>query len=329
MGATSKIEWTDASWNPIRARNRATGKVGWHCTHASEGCRNCYAEGFNARLGTGQAYTAQAEKLVEVFADQRVLQDPLKWARARRIFVGSMTDLFADFVGEPMLDQVFSTMLRADHHIYQLLTKRPVRMATYLHRRMAQDPRGKAATPPAHIWVGASAEDQYTLDRRLAVLRATPAAVRFLSLEPLLGPIDRLPLEGIDLVIVGGESGRNARPMHPEWVRRIRDICAAAGVAFFFKQWGEWAPICALTEAQSERAYFPASQVNPERRRRWRVDQVVMHADGSIHRGYGPEVYAAGSGAMLTLRLGKHATGHVLDGRVHQAMPELAKSEAA
>jgi protein gp37 len=215
---SSAIEWTDATWNPV------TG-----CTKISHGCDNCYAERFSERFRgvprhpfeTGFDLTLRPERL----------EHPLNWKRPRMIFVNSMSDLFHKEISHSFIDRVFNTMERADWHKFQILTKRSSLMARYLKARY-----GSGAVP-AHIWCGVSVEDAQA-KTRIAHLRGAPAAMRFLSLEPLLGSLGRLDLDGIDWVIAGGESGPGARPMHADWVREIRDQCLTQGAAFFFKQWG-------------------------------------------------------------------------------------------
>ncbi len=379
MADASRIEWTDATWNPIRARNLVTGKLGWHCTHVSEGCRNCYAEPINRRLGTGLEFKPQLlGRGLEVFLDEAMLRAPLRWKKPRRIFVGSMSDLFGEFVTDAMLDRIFAVMALCPQHTFQVLTKRAARMRRYvrelvdaptwtdfaarertLSAAIAMGGQAVPATwprwPLQNVWKGVSAEDQAAADERIPELLRTPAAVRFVSNEPALGPVDytRLStlqfrgaellnaltgeltglfgdpcateLARLDLVIAGGESGPHARPMHPDWPRQIRDACAAAGTAFFFKQWGEWAPVCAIDD--TDRHYRPAPVRHPEASRRCKVDQLVMHRDGRILRGHEMstfEAYAVGSGAMLTMRVGKKAAGRLLDGVEHNAMPAVA-----
>ena len=222
MGDKSAIEWTDATWNPV------TG-----CTKISRGCDNCYAERFAERFRgvpghpfeTGFDLTLRPERLAK----------PLAWKWPRTIFVNSMSDLFHKEVPRPFIDGVFDTMERADWHIFQVLTKRSSPMSRYLQSRYGT---GKA---PAHIWCGVSVEDA-PAKSRITHLRAAPASIRFLSLEPLIGPLGRLELGGIDWVIVGGESGPGSRPIDADWVRGIRDQCLAQGAAFFFKQWGGMRP---------------------------------------------------------------------------------------
>ncbi len=291
MADNTPIEWTDASWNPVRARNLETGKVGWFCTHASDGCRFCYAETFNRRLGTGIDYRAQDRDKVEIFLDEKTLQQPLHWRRPRRIFTLSMSDLFGEFIDDEWIDRVFAVMALCPQHTFQVLTKRAGRMREYAlaHNGMGNGPicrainaipaglgnrHGALEMPLPNVWLGVSVEDQPRADERIPLLLDTPAAKRFLSCEPLLGPIDLtrlcvlpqkpgsiragihvdalrnkhcesgLPrgLGGIDWIICGGESGPGARPMDPVWARSLRDQCQAAGTAFFMKQWGEWHP---------------------------------------------------------------------------------------
>ncbi|HYR93267.1 MAG TPA: phage Gp37/Gp68 family protein [Methylomirabilota bacterium] len=218
MSDGSPIEWTDATWNPT------TG-----CTKVSQGCKHCYAETLAKRLqAMGSANYRNGFRLT---LQPQMLPLPLKWKGRRRIFVNSMSDLFHQLVPDTYLDQVFDVMDEASWHIFQVLTKRPQRMAEYIARRYG------ASGAPAQIWVGTSIEDQ-RVAARLVDLARTPAATRFLSCEPLIGPLIDLDLSGIHWVIVGGESGGGHRPMSAAWVRQIRRQCRAAGVAFFFKQWG-------------------------------------------------------------------------------------------
>jgi len=321
MGSKTSIEWTrgddgsaGATWNPIRARNLATGKIGWHCEHVSEGCRNCYSESMNRRLGTGLDFKPGHRADVENFLDERMLLAPLRWKKPRRIFVNSMTDTFAEFVKDEWIDRMFAVMALCPQHTFQVLTKRPERMLAYIaHPDHAvrwfriiddewalanQDLSFERVTPNAilsNVWVGVSAEDQTAADERIPLLLQTRAAVRFVSLEPLLGPIDLVqckavtietpvmkPAGCIDWVIVGGESGPHARPMNPQWARDIRDQCKAASVAFFHKQNGEYASV---SEVEGEGAHFHFD-------------------DGRTVR-----------------RVGKKAAGRLLDGRTHDEMP--------
>jgi protein gp37 len=222
MADQSEIEWTDATWNPV------TG-----CTKISAGCDNCYAERFAERFrGTpGHPF----ELGFDLTLRPERLQRPLSWSRPRMIFVNSMSDLFHKDVPTAFVDEVFDTMERAHWHQFQMLTKRSSLMRDYLGRRYAR------RLPPAHVWFGVSVEDSARLSR-VRHLQQSPAGVRFISVEPLLAPVGQLDLSGIDWVIVGGESGPRARPMHAEWVREVRDQCVAAAVPFFFKQWGGFRP---------------------------------------------------------------------------------------
>jgi protein gp37 len=210
----SKIEWTDATWNPV------TG-----CTKISPGCKNCYAERMAERLkAMGQRNYANGFDLT---LQPHMLELPLHWKKSRMIFVNSMSDLFHEDVPESYIHQVFDVMRRAHWHQFQVLTKRCVR----LYELAPQLPW------PPNIWMGVSVESPGYI-YRISHLCLTPAKVRFLSLEPLLGPLPNLNLRGIAWVIVGGESGPSARPIDPVWVRDIRDQCLTAKVPFFFKQWG-------------------------------------------------------------------------------------------
>ena len=265
MGDKSKIEWTEATWNPV---------VG--CAKVSEGCRNCYAMRVAHRLaGMGQEryknLTVLRQSGVEwngtVRTVPQALEIPLRWKRPRMIFVNSMSDLFHPDIPYEYIDQVFAVMALCRRHTLQVLTKQPEMMLKYMERVKALGDEWETSLsmptktkvtgiklPLPNVWLGVSVEDQKTADERIPILLKVPAAVRWLSMEPLLGPVDitsirrttagyMRPLDGrfnrIDWVVVGGESGPKARPMHPDWVRSLRDQCAAAGVPFFFKQWGD------------------------------------------------------------------------------------------
>jgi len=351
MSTDSGIEWTDATWNPV------TG-----CTRVSAGCDHCYAVPMTRRLegaargavGNG-ALRSHAQKYVgltvkngagdwhfngTVRTHDDALTVPLGWKKPKRIFVNSMSDLFHPKVPFNFIDKAFAVMALTPQHTYQILTKRPQRMAEYMNTRqsaggMVRLEPGLAPVgspdhvceawhralffwPPANVWLGCSVEDQRTADERIPHLLKCHATVRFLSCEPLLGPIDlRLP-EGcrgcnhpgnvvhretctlcdgtgqerwIDWIILGGESGPGARPMHPGWARSIRDQCAAARVAFFFKQWGAWAPV-----------------------------------DGLEWRGSRSDLYVCDWGEMGYV--GKKAAGRLLDGREHNAFPQCNRRGA-
>ncbi len=218
MAQGSGIEWTEATWNPV------TG-----CTKVSPGCKHCYAKRMAERLrAMEQANYANG---FELTVQPHMLELPLRWRKPQTIFVNSMSDLFHEEVPLDYIRRVFEVMRRADWHRFQVLTKRAERLAQLSASRSAE------LAWPENVWMGVSVEtDRYR--HRIDALRSTGAAVKFLSLEPLLGPLHDLDLIGIDWVIVGGESGPKARPMAPEWVTGIRDQCRRAGVPFFFKQWG-------------------------------------------------------------------------------------------
>src|SRR5579863_388100 len=219
MSEHSKIEWTEATWNPVRG-----------CLKISPGCKHCYAETFAERFRgvPGHPYKhgfdprLVPEKLVE----------PLSWASPKTVFVNSMSDLFQDAVPDEYINAVAEVMLRSPWHTFQVLTKRSERLERLLTGRL------RFAAAASHIWWGVSVEDKRYGVPRIAYLRSTPARMRFLSIEPLLEDLGKLELCGIDWVIVGGESGGGARPMKKEWVEAIRQACRAANTLFFFKQWG-------------------------------------------------------------------------------------------
>ena len=214
MASNSSIEWTESTWNPV------TG-----CTKVSPGCKHCYAERMAIRLaGMNQPRYRNG---FEVTLQPDLVRLPLRWRQPRTIFVNSMSDLFHKEIPESFIAEVFQTMLEAHWHTFQVLTKRADRLA---------DLRGRLPWP-INVWMGVSVESPRYVNR-IERLRAVPAAVRFLSVEPLLAPIPDPPLAEIDWVIVGGESGPGARPMSPDWVREIRDRCVENRVPFFFKQWG-------------------------------------------------------------------------------------------
>lgn len=272
MADKSNIEWTDSTWNPV------TG-----CSKVSQGCKNCYAERIWPKVEAAERMRTHWEWQKwpkRAFTDVRThpfrLEAPLHWKKPRRIFVNSMSDLFHEDVPDDFIDRVFVVMALASQHHYQILTKRPHRMRDYcssvdtlgrvtsLCAKMVADGLGSVSISNhadglsglvlENVWLGVSVEDQATADERIPLLLQTPAAVRFLSCEPLLGTIDltRVPMPdgddlgntlhnfgadcGIDWVIAGGESGPQARPSHPDWFRSLRDQCAKAGVPFFMKQ---------------------------------------------------------------------------------------------
>jgi protein gp37 len=320
MGDRTGIEWTDATWNPV------TG-----CTKVSAGCDHCYAETIASRFAGTKAFP---NGFTVTLRPDRLAQ-PLRWRRSRRVFVNSMSDLFHASVPDDYIARVFAVMAATPDHTYQLLTKRPGRMRSLLSRgelgtegfpdmvekAMAEFTHAGLETwPLPNLWVGVSVEDQRWDKVRVPVLLRTPAAVRFLSCEPLRGPIDLLgditggckaagpavthepvsyPTDygtgvehdcvhavGVDWVIAGGESGRHARPMHPDWARSLRDQCSAMGVPFLFKQWGEF-----------------VHDVGPAELSRYSYDTSL--------------------GDIGMWRVGKKRAGRLLDGRTHDEFPEV------
>jgi protein gp37 len=366
MGDKSKIEWTEATWNPI---------VG--CSVVSPGCVNCYAMKMAARIekmtpGSHYAGTTQPSRAGAVWtgkvalAPDRVLTAPLRWKRPRKIFVNSMGDLFHESVPDAWIDRVFAVMQRARRHTFQILTKQSARMRAYMSALYAdadsenrrwfdrgscwplgnRDEMARSAVAPfPNVWLGVSAEDQARADERVPDLLATPAAVRFVSAEPLLGeidfrnikPVDRYEIDALtgydfdqgtvgvrlDWIIVGGESGPHARPMHPGWSRSILAQCEAANGDFFKKQWGEWKPVSQMTEAEIDACYDPRPERHPDAARRPRVQTCVLHLDGTrFVEAAARGAYAAGSGAMAMFRVGKRRAGRRLDGVEHNGFPE-------
>lgn len=219
MSDQSRIEWTDATWNPVRG-----------CTKVSPGCKNCYAETFAERFRGVPGHPF--EQGFDLRCVPEKLPEPFRWTRPRTVFVNSMSDLFHDDIPDSYIQAVAAVMMAADWHTYQVLTKRPERMAALLRGKLRDAARSN------HIWWGVSVEDRRHGLARIPVLRKSGARVRFLSIEPLLEDLGRFSLSGIGWVIVGGESGPRARPIREEWVIRIRDACERASVPFFFKQWG-------------------------------------------------------------------------------------------
>ena len=222
MSDKSAIEWTDATWNPV------TG-----CTKITRGCDNCYAERIAERFrGTpGHPF----ENGFDLTLRPKRISQPLSWKRPRMIFVNSMSDLFHRDIPTDFIDRVFDTMEQAEHHVFQVLTKRSSLMRDYLRRRYGSE------LAPRHIWCGVSVED-HRATARIRHLQEAPISTRFLSIEPLLGPVGDIDIGGVSWVIVGGESGPGARPLNPEWVLEVRNLCERKEIPFFFKQWGGRTP---------------------------------------------------------------------------------------
>lgn len=349
MGDRSAIEWTDATWNPI---------VG--CSIVSPGCTNCYAmkwahsgmkpvKHYDGTTKVVNGHAVWTGKINQ--APEHILTAPLSWKKPRRIFVNSMGDLFHEDVPDAWIDQVFAVMALCPQHTFQVLTKRAKRMRKYLSiTKQAADWRVHLSVaakysfgryidemfpwPLPNVWLGVSCEDQTRAEERIPDLLATPAAIRFVSAEPLLNTIDfksslrptcdRCPpwetpcvhkcehVSRIDWVIAGGESGPGARPMHPDWARSIRDQCTAAGTAFFFKQWGEW------LAGEANRGQFAAHPMNAYRRcddhgYAWPTKTALVQ-----NFGCHPDKF---SGDFTTRRVGKKRAGRLLDGIEHNGYP--------
>ncbi len=308
MGDRSKIEWTDATWNPV------TG-----CTKISTGCTHCYAERMAKRQKAMGNYPNGFD--VTLWPDR--LDQPLRWRKPRRIFVVSMGDLFHEDVPFEYAAAVFGVMAASPRHTFQVLTKRALRMPKFFQwveeKGKGVDPLGgtseteacviqaqratgicsdklwsdRAPWPLPNVHLGVTAENQPTWDWRVECLRQCPAAVRFVSVEPMIGPIDPCLFHWrrhIHWIICGGESGPGARPLHPDWVRSLRDQCAEAGVPFLFKQWGEWAPDCLC-------------------------DTKIPH----------PTIDRPPGHLGVMFRCGKRNAGRELDGVIHDGYPEVER----
>ena len=298
---STAIQWTDETWNPI---------VG--CSHVSSGCKNCYAERMDRRQmmpGRKDGFRPWTAQNVEynVRLHPERLGQPLKWKKPRKVFVCSMSDLFHERVPDVFISSVLVAIALAPQHIFQVLTKR---------RRMVEYFNSHRWSSIKNLWLGISAEDQKTFDERVRWLQKTPAAVKFVSLEPLLGDIhtghalttcscrDPKCLYGpkLDWVIVGGESGPCARPTHPGWVRRIRNDCLRANVPFFFKQWGEW--LQRIPKAGEDLG-------GDARRGNTTIMELDREPDGHFRRG-----------DVWVKRVGKKAAGRELDGRTWDEFPQ-------
>lgn len=351
MSGASKIEWTEATWNPVSG-----------CTKKSPGCKHCYAKTLHDKRHlaylAGKKMPAQYAKPFEhVMLHPERLDWPLRWrgspiAKAAgmpsRIFVNSVSDLFHEDVPDEFIDQVFAVMSLARQHTFQVLTKRADRMHAYLGsqpvpRRRWEDEvrkqqggelRGNCPVPVLpNVWLGVSAEDQKTFDERVEHLGATSAAVRFVSCEPLLeeidtgnafdDPPDDSDYGRIDWVIAGGESGPKARPSHPKWFRSLRDQCKAADVPFFFKQWGEWLP--GQNELHPELRHATAHHQDGT----WGqtgtkitdLNYVRWDAAGNMRKGGAlgePDCFQV---AFWAERVGKKRAGRLLDGVLHDEYP--------
>lgn len=281
----TKIEWTEATWNPV------TG-----CTKISEGCRNCYAEGIAKRFWGERKFT-------DVQCHPERLSEPAKLKKPSRIFVNSMSDMFHHYIPYEFIKDIWSVMLANQQHTFVILTKRADRMAETVDLLLRD---GFGVLP--NVWIGVSVENQQAADERILLLLQTPAAVRFVSCEPLLVPVNlgllgtiphsdpySLVYQKLNWVICGGESGTRARPMHPNWARSLRDQCQEASVSFFFKQWGEW-------QLTSEREYMELEG---------NEKLISMDIPGAI--GYQKARFR---------RVGKNRAGRELDGRTWDEYPK-------
>jgi protein gp37 len=353
----TKIEWVKSedgtrgeTWNPV------TG-----CSKVSQGCKNCYAERDWARMQHVPVYKGRA--FTDVACHPERLDQPLRWTRPRTIFVNSMSDLFHDDIPVEFIDKVFAVMGNVfckmeTPHTFQVLTKRPERMEQYLNdpdvlrritiamKAMGLDLPGENS-PPAwplpNVWLGVSVEDQAAADERIPLLLKTPAAVRWVSAEPLLGPVDLETIRnttdlgegqpwlhpltgavsdghgdvctvpGLDWIVVGGESGPNSRPMHPNWVKSLRDQCAQANVAFLFKQWGEWAPRSECYHTLTNGA--AAADMDPGATR-WPVIRLTeggTNGRNLANAGLGDDCYMQ--------KVGRKLAGRAFYGTVHDEYP--------
>jgi len=366
MADGTDIEWTDATWNPI------TG-----CSVVSPGCTNCYAmklagtrlkhhpsrKGLTTDTKAGPVWNGKLR------FNKEWLSEPLRWKRPRRIFVCAHGDLFAEGVPDEWMDQVFAVMALSPRHTFQVLTKRPERMCEYLShpatvRRIydiatdmvilggvnavltipenyEQAPAGNRVMlglwPILNVWLGVSVEDQRRADERIPILLDTPAALRWISAEPLLGPLtiqkylalvqpfngrDSITF-GLDWVVAGGESGPGARPMHPDWARSLRDQCAASGVPFLFKQWGAWLPVDHMSDQFCDSLYLPARM--PDGVRHCTVDTTVLDVDAQRHGITDQTAFQQGKRSMTMMKVGKRRAGRLLDGIEHNAFPETTQ----
>ncbi|MBK6556195.1 MAG: phage Gp37/Gp68 family protein [Comamonadaceae bacterium] len=333
MGDTTHIEWTDATWNPV------TG-----CTRVSPGCVNCYIDWAPPFRVEGRHFTdrdGNRSHAIGATTGVRLHPDRLDWPlrkrswRGKRVFVCSLADLFHDDVPDEYIARVFAVMALTPEVTYQVLTKRPARMRALLASgtfagmvwRDVDDP----SWPLPNVWMGVTVEDQERADLRIPILLDTPAAVRWLSCEPLLGPVD-LDATGmgvtgtsgpesrpsaVDWVVAGGESGPNARPMHPSWARSLRDQCATAGVPFLFKQWGEWAPDEWIDEDGCRHVGR-----KPEARD---SKSLVMHPAGMTaltpDNPFDPWEHGHPCWHTVMRRVGKKRAGRLLDGAQHDGYP--------
>lgn len=330
MADHTHIEWTDATWNPV------TG-----CSVVSPGCTNCYAmkwagtrlQHHRSRYGLTVGSKAGPVWNGEVRFNAEWLDQPLRWKRPRKIFVCAHGDLFHENVPDEWIDRVFAVMALCPQHIFQVLTKRPDRMRKWVSRAvgLAQaaqcggtviadelpyvtgaicHPAGQRDWPLPNVWLGVSVEDQARADERREDFANTPAAIKYVSYEPALGPVDWAGWNFVDQIISGGESGSAARPSHPDWHRATRDFCAANDMAYFFKQWGAWAP--AMPRPSGERGRFAMMA----------RDQSGWSYSHPVEIDSYPRQFTS-FGSIVLERVGKKRAGRMLDGVLHSAFPQV------
>jgi len=302
--ADTKIQWATKVWNPV------TG-----CTPISTGCQNCYAKRMANRLRGRYGYPEDEPFRVTIHPEK--LDEPLKWRKPQRIFVNSMSDLFHHYVPDNFICDIFARMKFAKQHTFLILTKRPEIMRDFFK---AWDSKN---WPLPNVWLGVTAENQEMADLRIPILLQIPAAIRFVSIEPMLGPIDlsqwfpwdsfrkSLPgwkrnpdyKQGLHWIICGGESGPKVRPMHPDWVRSIRDQCQTADVPFFFKSWGEWA----YNRQPNKNDLLDARK------------ELIVPFHGEVTTG----LLKYGDDAAVMRRVGKKIAGDLLDEKQYHEFPEV------
>lgn len=356
MGDKTGIEWADATWNPLRARNRATGATGWHCTHVTEACRNCYAEAFNeARLGTRLPYKPGHEKDVALFLDEKMLAQPLRWQRPRTIFVCSMTDLFADFHRDDWIDQIFAVMALAPQHRFLVLTKRPRRMRRYTEAavsriasliearqsdRSAVGPLpflepGATWYPLANVWGGVSVHDQRSADDFVHELRHSTLARRFVSYEPALGPVNFTRMNDVGEMATDALRGIQV-VLNADNVEADADLARPIGKIDWVIAGGEsgqadqaprpahpdWIRSARDQCAEAGTLFHFKQWGDWQPRELWapaeRVPQMAIDRYGDVVPN---DVNPDDVHGYRFARVGKKAAGRTLDGRTHDDMP--------
>lgn len=364
------ITWTNDTWNPIRGCSRVSEGCRWCYAEAVAARFSGKGQTYEGLAQIKEVVKSQPPSEANPWGYRGVteprwtgkvafvpehLHDPMRWKRPRRVFVNSMSDLFHEKVPDGWIDQIFTVMALAPRHTFQVLTKRPERMREYLKSTQALRVLGKAwellghhpwhkykhdnvmerPFPLPNVWMGVSVEDQKTAEARIPILLNTPAAIRWVSYEPALGPVNFKELDrngdtldaltgevcakesgciceegaALDWIVVGGESGPHARPMHPDWVRSVHEQCESASVPFFLKQWGEW-----VGPGHDQFARLPTRPL------------CCIRSDGTLWTGDEPD-YASENADCLTMkRVGKHAAGRELDGRTWDEYPQESPS---